>query len=456
VALTGVRIAEDPRFETDEPFLTARAFDLRLRILPLLRRRLVVDQVLIEAPVVNLIRDRGGRLNGDSLRPGRAPAAPPAAAAPPPAPEAAPAAVRPAFQLAALRLRHGVVRYHERATGRTLELTDVAAAARQPRFDAPVPVALRGRLETQNLRLDGIVSEGMLDLGGAQPGYEGSLRAGPGMLGPLPLERLEAHMRAVLPVLDLESATAALLDGTVTGKARLASEGPGAGLTVQVEGRGLDLARFPLQKDRPRPAGRLELHATLAGPPPGGPDFRTAATGEGRFEVVDGRIVGFALGRGLLDAVAPFLKVGHSERLRTRYPDLFGGDYLRFTRLGGSGRLAGGRIRSNDCVLAGTSYEMRGEGSLGLDGDVDAAVRLSTDAALTEDLLGDSRARAVLVDRQGVLTVPLRVQGPLSKPRISPDPSFLSTAARSLLEGSGLEGLAGDLLERLLGGQRKR
>src|SRR5206468_1135418 len=83
------------------------------------------------------------------------------------------------------------------------------------------------------------------------------------------------------------------------------------------------------------------------------------------------------------DALQAFLKPGVADRLRERYPDLFASDDLRFTQLSGSGRLAGGRIRSDDLVLAAPSYEARGEGSLGLDGDLDATLQLVASPALT-------------------------------------------------------------------------
>jgi hypothetical protein len=226
-------------------------------------------------------------------------------------------------------------------------------------------------------------------------------------------------------------------------------------MTARLEAHDLDLALLPAENGRPRPAGKLALRGTVVGPPPGGAAFRAGATGEGGFEVADGRIEGAGFGRPALDALQPFLKSGLADRLRARYPDLFATDDLRFTRLSGSGRLAGGRIRSTDLVLAATSWEAHGEGSLGLDGDVDASVRLVGSAALTDDVLGqDPRARVALVDSNGRLTVPLRVRGPVRHPHVTPDPAFAADVARGVL-GGGLGEAAGDVLQRLLGGHKK-
>ena len=127
------REIQDEATRTLKHFLTARRLRMRLSLLPLLRQRLVVDRVVVDEPVVRLVCDRAGRLNVATLggRARRANAAP-----------SPPAHHGPAFQLGALRLRHGTVRYTDRATGRSLELTEVAVDAREPRFGAPMPIAV--------------------------------------------------------------------------------------------------------------------------------------------------------------------------------------------------------------------------------------------------------------------------------------------------------------------------
>src|SRR5262249_38080186 len=161
----------------------------------------------------------------------------------------------------------------------------------------------------------------------------------------------------------------------------------GAGLVGALDGRDLDLARLPAKEGRPHAAGRLGLHAEVTGPPPGSPGFQAALAGGGRFEVADGRVQNVPLGRTIPALLTPVLRGDAATRLRQRYPDLFDGDDLRFTRLSRSGRLAAARIHSDDLVIASTSYEARGAGSLGLDGDVDLTLRLAASQALTDDLL---------------------------------------------------------------------
>lgn len=443
VALEGVTIGDDPAFDRTEPFLTARRLGMRLSLLPLLQRRLVVDRVVVDEPVVRLVRDRGGRLNVSTLG-GRQRKARPSADAR--------QHHRPAFELGTLRLRHGTLRYTDRATGRGVELADVAVDAREPRLGAAMPIAVRAQLTAANVRLEDIASQGVVDLAGERPAYQGTATAPRGTLGSLALTRLRATLHASPPDLALDSVAFETLGGTVTGDARLTA----SALEAHLAGRGIDLARVRARPGAPHPAGALELEAALDGPAPGPEDFEAALTGNGTFRVTDGRVAGVGIGPAILEVLRPAMGGGAADRLRSRYPDLLGSEDLRFTQLAGTGRLSRGRVHSDDLVLAGASYDAHGAGDLGLDGDVDVAVRVVASTALTDDLLGRSRMRPVLVDERGRLAIPLHVRGQLHHPRVTPEPAFVGAVTRGLLAQTGIEERASSLVERLFGGKRRR
>jgi len=443
VALETVAIGDDPAFDATEPFLTARRLGMRLRLLPLLRSRLVVDRVVVDEPVVRLVRDRAGRLNVSTLggRQGKAK----------PSPDP-PRHHGPAFQLGVLRLRQGTLRYADRATGRDVELTDVAIDAREPRLGAPMPIALRAQVAGANVRLEDIASQGVLDLTGERAAYQGTLTAARGTLGSLSLTRLRATLRASPPDLTLDPVAVELLGGTATGDARVTA----SALEAHLAGQKMDLARVPVRAGAPHPAGTLELEAALTGPAPGTEDFEAALTGHGTFRVAEGRVAGVGIGPAILEILRPLMGSGAADRLRSRYPDLLGSEDLRFTQLAGTGRLAHRRVHSDDLVLVGASYDAHATGDLGLDGDVDMAVRVVASSALTDDLLGRSRLRPVLVDARDRLAIPLHVHGPLQHPRVTPEPAFVAAITRGLLAQTGIEERASSLVERLLGGKRRR
>jgi uncharacterized protein YhdP len=362
LGLRGVRIADDPAFAAATPFLTADRLAMRVRLRPLFRRTLVVDQVLIDTPTIALVRDAAGRLNVDSLR--RHPA-------PRPEEPGSGTGQKQAFQLALLRLRNGAIHYVDQGSGRRLDLTDIALDAHEPALGAPVPIEVQAKLRGQDVHIDDIVSQGVLDLGKAHPAYQGTLRTGAGALGPLDFTTAEAK-------------------GTWEGSA-----------------------------------------------------------GEATFGVAGGRLASLALGRDLLAALGPLVKPAQAERLRARYPDLFGDAGLRFTRLGGMAQVSGGRIHLSDLVVAGESFELRGDGDVEADAELTLTLRLAASPALTSDLLGRSgTARALLADASGRLVIPLRVTGPARHPTVVPAPEFVANATRGLVPPD-LGKAAGSLLERL-------
>ena len=82
--LRGVTIADDPRF-SQTPFVQAADVYARVALMPLLSRRVEVEQVSLKQPVVHIIRNQRGQLNVSSIgkKPSTGAVATPAPAAPP-------------------------------------------------------------------------------------------------------------------------------------------------------------------------------------------------------------------------------------------------------------------------------------------------------------------------------------------------------------------------------------
>ncbi|MCE5272330.1 AsmA family protein [bacterium] len=66
ISASGIRVGEDPRYDSPY-FVQAERFYLRLKLLPLLARRIEVRSLLFVRPEVYLVRDRGGVFNFKSL-----------------------------------------------------------------------------------------------------------------------------------------------------------------------------------------------------------------------------------------------------------------------------------------------------------------------------------------------------------------------------------------------------
>ncbi len=66
VEIRGLRIADDPAF-SKESFLTLKAARVKVGLVPLLRKEIVVHEIVLDEPRVHLVRDKGGKLNTSTL-----------------------------------------------------------------------------------------------------------------------------------------------------------------------------------------------------------------------------------------------------------------------------------------------------------------------------------------------------------------------------------------------------
>lgn len=439
------------------PLLTSRRIDLQVRLLPLLHHRIEVERVVLYGAVVQLARNAAGQLDLVGLRPHAAHT------------EAGAAAAEPAFALAALEVHDGTLHVPGPGDAAPIELTRITIDVRRPHASGPLPITASARVVAPHADVDHVVAVGTLDLAGAAPAFDGSLRA------------KGTRIRVTGQTLELADAT---IDGTVTldaaprfsgsitagrGSMRLgrrtlalrhlAIEGrdlaPGTPLPVRVEGEitghgarleGLVAEGRLLPSDGPLVfAGQVHAAPVAIGRLAAARLDADVTAGSGfevRFVARDGRLAGMGAGAGALGQLEPLLGATALGRIRARHPDLLGTAGLAFTRLAGTGRDAAQDVRVTDLEVAGASYTLTGGGRLG-QRDVDLRLSLTGSRALTEDVVDGRRyLRVALTDDRGLLVVPLQVRGRLDHPTVTPDPRFVASVKQTVLANAGMDMLA--------------
>lgn len=142
------RLANAAGFE-ERPFLTLERAELRVRLLPLLRREVAVDRVVLHGLEVNLARNAAGRGNWEDLAaaPDEAPDAPGAEGTPTPADE--PPAAAPAFDLRVegLDVRDADLHWRDASTGQSVSIRDLQLETGVLARGVVTPVRLQARLE---------------------------------------------------------------------------------------------------------------------------------------------------------------------------------------------------------------------------------------------------------------------------------------------------------------------
>lgn len=196
--------------------------------------------------------------------------------------------------------------------------------------------------------------------------------------------------------------------------------------------------------------GRLagEVHLTARGTT--GEALRQSLAGDGRFAVADGVLRGVNLADRVLAGVTqvPGLTALLPSRLRAKYPAVFGGEDTRFDELGGEGRVGGGVVRFERLAVAARDYRADGRGTLDFDGRLDATGTLALAEALSKDLVGATRAAAVLEDARGRVAIPFAVAGTWPRVRVTPDVGGLLPRVPGRAVEQGLERLLDGFLKR--------
>jgi uncharacterized protein involved in outer membrane biogenesis len=382
VVLEGVAIANPAGFGGD--LATARALTIRFRLWPLLRRRLEMDEVVLDRPVVRLARGEARSWNYESLGPAPAPGSRPPAppGAPGANPPAAPGSPRFSVLLPALALRQG----------------DLLLAGERGR-----PLA-----RVEGLDLATSVRWTPLELAG-----EGSTRIATLSVGnALFLRQLSAPLAFGDGRLRLAPVSATLADGAVGGDLTLTLAGrPRYAATLEV--RDADVERLLREAGSARRLvrGRLQARATLAGT--GG--LGTVA-GQGHAELVDGALLDLPL----LQLLGNLLKVPALRDLA------FHECRVDFT-------LADGILRTPSIRVAARDLQITGSGQVVLDG-------LTLDHRFTLAVPRDVVARAPREVREaftarpdGLMAVDFRVWGPYDAPRTDLTDRVLRGAAQDLL-----------------------
>lgn len=136
-----------------EPFVAADRAVLRFQLLPLLGRRVVIDEVSLERPLIRIIRRADGSLNISDLPPSQSGAKPADAAKVPVAgDDSQPLSVL----VTVVQVRDGRLAFIDRQVAATTELTELQLEASGITLDGTIPVKLSANVQGAPLKMEGV------------------------------------------------------------------------------------------------------------------------------------------------------------------------------------------------------------------------------------------------------------------------------------------------------------
>lgn len=204
--------------------------------------------------------------------------------------------------------------------------------------------------------------------------------------------------------------------------------------------------KFPNFKDQIE--GQLNFRGKLRGEGANGAALQENLQGEAATQVRSGAIKNFNLVERVLSKVTGLPGVPNliSSRMPARYNTLLQRRDTLFNTLDASFTVKQGRIYSDDLSLVTPDYSIHGEGWIGFDKTTQWNAALVMSAQFTQDLMKEHRNVRYMVDRQGRLAVPFRLEGTLPHIQARPD---LQGLAEAIQRGGLQRGL-----ERALGGEK--
>jgi hypothetical protein len=480
--LEGLRVGDDPNFSSED-FISAERVHVVVRIWPLLRRRIEVRRIHVDAPHLTVIRTAHG-LNIDSL------GAKPDAASPSHAPPSGPARERtagggPAFAIAVVNLDHGVVRWIDRtpATPRETTITPVsvrlsdlslttpmrievdAVTADTPPstfrlrgamgpigespFAADVPIEQRIAIETPALVIPELTVTGTVRRTPAgEPIAAVQLKAPSVHADDLELTDLECTATERDGVAMLDRLAFAVFGGAIDAKGRVDHTGDAPSFSFQSTVRGLNMAqalaaRVPEMAERFE--GRLDGDLTVSGRTGDAATVRRSLAGVGHVAIRDGRLHDVNVAEKVLTSATGVIGIVTlvPPRIRDHYPAIFATDDTRFQELSADVRIGGQRIIIETMSVVAPDYSIHGHGHVTFAREMDLTGTLVASAPFTADVLGVLHEAKYLTNDVGRLAIPFRLTGVLPNVHPKPDADFVGRALQRAISGEDLDKLLG-------------
>lgn len=149
VAFYGLRLGNPPSF-VEKDFLTVKAFDVRVKLWPLLSKQVEVDRLVVSEPHLWLVTNRDGAVSWEFR-------AKPAQAKPSAPSEPEPKAGLPIASLLVgeLSVQNGRIRVIDHTRGSRQEISELNLALKDVSFDRPVRLTLSAMADRKPLSVEG-------------------------------------------------------------------------------------------------------------------------------------------------------------------------------------------------------------------------------------------------------------------------------------------------------------
>lgn len=416
VRLSSLKVSDTPEFP-DNTFFAAEQVQLRLKLWPLLRGRFEVTELVLDKPVVNLLKQADGSFNASDIAGKKISGASKRETRKRSAGKGQEAAALPVFLPSRMRIRDGQFKLETKGQ-RPLSIEGVDLLLEEFSSERPFPyrasfdypglktVSLEGTLNYREEQAELQIKDNRLRIRNLVLPMDGTvsqLAAVPRVNLTIAGSRIQAKpvfdILAVFGLAPPDTEISGPLDLTLT------VNGPSNSLVTQVRGKFHNV----------KVDGKRALKGTLNGEvfvklPLGGGAVAQRLQGDGKLVAHDGELTNVDLIEKIQRMTG---MIGWSKQQRQ--------EVTTFKSLEGDFTIDGGLATFKRLYLANPQLEANGEGTMTLDR---AVLDMRLDAALSSAATaraGRARSVAFLKDSRGRIVVPLKITGRLENPAVNLD-----------------------------------
>ena len=276
--------------------------------------------------------------------------------------------------------------------------------------------------------------------------YTGTVSSSQGTVANVAYSDFQAELSLLNRVAEIANLSLRTFSGSVSaeGEYDMGIQPPQFSLSSQV----VDIQLSEVLQTQLTPAlqyirGQADIDIDLAGDGDNWEALKPTLTGQGTFTVSQGALVDLNIAEDVLLNInaVPGLNNLVSQRMREKYPAIFGGKEAEFAELGGQLSFNEGKIVLDDVRLKAIDYTAQASGWMDYDQNIDVRGQVILSQNLSEDLQNDVKVARYISNQNGRVAIPFTLRGTLPDAKPMPDVEMLGRQVQQAGVQQGVETL---------------
>ena len=298
-------------------------------------------------------------------------------------------------------------------------------------------------------------SAGTARMENEQLAFSGTVSSAQGRLVNIDYTDFQTTLSLLNEIAKIDSASLQTLGGSVnaSGQYDMGATPPQFQVTSQISDIELgEVFRAQMINALQYVRGKANFNLDLAGDGEDWEAIKPTLQGQGKFEVNQGALVDLNIADEVLSNITgiPGLTSIVSQKVRKKYPAIWGGTDTEFADLGSQLTFREGKILLDGVYLNAVDYATRGDGWLDYDQQIDFHGQIILAQNLSKDIQDTVKVAKYISNTQGRVAIPFALSGTLPEAKPLPD---IATLTRQVQQGAvqkGIEAVQKKVLDKIL------